>query len=126
MSVLAVIFMVFGITYAQEPTVRFLGTRNVSLAGFSNLYTHDDASSPTEKYSFLLSTFNPIPFTRDTTYFIEHIGKYLDDFANAPLTVVNDRFNWPREPSQTPGKSIHSLLPVNSLLTDPHAVQLET
>jgi len=103
MSVLAVIYFILGVAYAQDPSLRFLGARDVRLAGFSNLYVHDDSSNPTERYSFLLSTFNPIPFTRDTTYFFHHIGKYLDDFANAPLTVVNDRFNWPREPSQTPG-----------------------
>jgi len=102
MSILAVVFLVFGAAYAQDPTLRFLGTRDVRLAGFSNLYIHNDSTDPTAKYSFLLSTFNPIPFTRDTTYFIHHIGKYLDDFANAPLTFVHNRFLWPREPSQTP------------------------
>merc|ERR1711976_893639 len=81
---------------------RRLGEVAVDLAGFSNLYEHEDATDPTERYSLLLSTFNPIPFTSDTSYIFRHIGKYLNDVGSIQPQPLYDDFTWPREPSQTP------------------------
>ena len=103
-TMLLVLLICVSASQWQVEGQRRLGEISVDLVGFSNLYVHEDATDPTEKYSLLLSTFNPIPFTSDTSYIFRHIGKYLDDLTSFTPTPLYDDFTFPREPSQTPGK----------------------
>ncbi len=84
--------------------LKFLGEFKVARAGFSNVFVHEDAVDPKEKYSIILSSFNPVPFTRDDTYMYRHIGKELDEIASIQGQSLSNSLNWPREPSQTPSK----------------------
>lgn len=59
-----------------------------------------------ERYSILLSTFLPVPDTRDPSYIYLYLGQYLDDVESAEGTVLYDEFFWPRRPEQTPGELI--------------------
>merc|ERR1711976_14438 len=81
---------------------RLVGHIDVDYPGFSSLYIHEDATDPTKKYSLMLSTYNPVPLTSDTSYIYRHIGKYLDDLSAAKATALGERYTWPREAKQTP------------------------
>jgi len=70
--------------------------------GFSNIYEHPEWTDPRERYSVVLSSFSPIPFTIDTSYIYRHLGKDLGNLASVRGRVLDDEFIWPREPSQIP------------------------
>merc|ERR1711976_726138 len=88
--------------FASLEAQRLVGHINVEFPGFSSLYVHEDATDPTEKYSLMLSTYNYVPFTSDTSYMYRHIGKYLDDLSSAKDQALGIDFTWPREPKQNP------------------------
>ena len=92
------------VTLSSQYELVKLGEIKVPLAGFSNIFVHEDATDPLEKYSIILSTFNPIPFTRDTSYMYRHIGKFLDNLAEVKGLALDKRLTWPREPRQIPSK----------------------
>ena len=81
---------------------KLLGSIPVQRAGFSNPFIHEESSDPQTRYSVLLSTFNPVPLTRDTSYVIREIGKYLDNLEAVVPEPLYNRFVWPREPAQIP------------------------
>jgi len=81
---------------------RYLGQIDARQAGFSALYEHPNPSDPTERYSLALSTFSPVPLTRDDVLWFEYPGKYLNDIPNMQKDVLLSGILWPREPGQVP------------------------
>ena len=53
-------------------------------------------------FSIALSTFSPVPFTRDDVLWFQYPGKHLDDISNMDKRVLLSGIFWPREPGQVP------------------------
>ncbi len=68
-------------------------------------FPQQEVVSLSERYSVMVSTFIPIPLTRDASYTFLHLGEYLDDVTQAEPTLLHDDFTWPREPQQNPGNA---------------------
>ena len=83
--------------------IRELGSFEMRRPGFTELYEHTDPADPTERYSFIVSTFNPIPGTVDEVFFVTYPGKYLDNPSATPYEIVGEGYTWPREPDHIPG-----------------------
>ena len=82
-----------------------LGSFEMSRPGFTELYEHDNPADLTERYSFIVSTFLPVPGTVDEVFFVTYPGKYLDDPSVTPYETVGADYTWPREPDHIPSKS---------------------
>jgi len=87
---------------ASGQGLRYLGEIRARQAGFSALYEHPDPSDPSERYSFALSTFSPVPLTQDDLLWFQYPGKYLDNIAGMDQRVLLSGLQWPREPGQVP------------------------
>lgn len=87
----------------NSQNIRPLGSFDMRRPGFTEIFTHTDPADDTEQFSFLVSTFNPIPGTTDEVFFVRYPGKYLDDPSVTPYEIVGEDYTWPREPSHIPG-----------------------
>ena len=65
----------------------------------------------TGKEDLVVSTFNPLPFTKDAVYVVRDIETQVELYGGNDLKkqVLTDELPWPNEVEEVPGELLRSL-----------------
>jgi hypothetical protein len=80
----------------------------INYPGFTALYEVLDSNSPDVKYDLLISTFDPIPFSKDSVQVVHGIEQHLlTNSTNITPKIITTKVTWPNEISGVPSKCVN-------------------
>ena len=95
-------FWIFSLlAFANGFNLTLLGNFSISYPGFTTLYPNISSNGTT--YDLIISTFDPIPFTKDSVYIVRNVGRFVKNVRTIKPEVIADSLTWPNEAAGIPG-----------------------
>ena len=80
----------------------------INYPGFTALYEVLDSNSSDVKYDLLISTFDPIPFSKDSVQVVHGIEQHLlTNSTHITPKIITTKVTWPNEISGVPSKCVN-------------------